>query len=111
MSKPEGAKCYIPRLEMTMREIPDKYHEALWELTGQGKSPKSVQATIDYIEGEGTQCELANKYGITEWSVRNVSREMVEQGYVELEYIQENCDREGKGVFGQFTNGECTWKP
>jgi len=49
MSEPDGPECYIPRLEQTMKEIPDKYHNFLWDYTGNGNGPKSVQAAVCYV--------------------------------------------------------------
>ena len=111
MSKPEGPQCYIPRLEMTMKEIPDKYHEALWEITGSGTAPNVVQAAVEYIETPRTQWEIAGEYDVTEVGIRRNVERIIDMGVVDLEYVQENCVRPGKGKFGERTNGERKWKP
>jgi hypothetical protein len=96
---------------MTMREIPDKYHEALWEITGAGSPPKAVQAAVAYIEGEAVQDDCAEAFDVDPVTIRKNVERIIDMGVVDLEYVQENCKRPGLGQFGEYTDGERTWKP
>lgn len=113
MSKPEGPECYIPRLEMTMKEIPEKYHEALWEITGRGTPPSAVQAAVSYIEGECTQEDAADAFGVTKVTVRKLTRDLIDMGVVDIEYVRRKGSRDGDGRFGRWTvNGDTVaWTP
>lgn len=110
-SKLNNGKCYIKRYRKVKREIPEKYHDAFEEMTGSGRSLLSVQAAVCYIESSVTQDMAADIFAVSDVTVRQVTRDLVDRGIVSLDYIQENCIRDGNGQFGRRTDGEVGWKP
>jgi len=98
---PEGGGCYIPRLERTMRDIPDKYHEFLWEYTGSGKSPASVQAAVSYIESSATIDETCETFGVSDPALRDAVNAMIDNNVVTLQEVRENCVDNGLQTFGE----------
>jgi hypothetical protein len=101
-----NGRCYMKRYQKVKEEIPKKYYDIYDELTGAGKSLLSVQAAICYIEAEITQKVAAEAFHVSEVTVRDITREMIDRGAVSLDYVRENCVKKGNGQFGEYTNGE-----
>ena len=98
---PDSEGCYMARLERTMRDISDKYHEFLWQYTGQGKSPHVVQAAVTYIETRATLAECADDYNAAYVTISAAVNAMIDDGVVTLEEVRENNVDNGLQVFGE----------
>ena len=102
---PKSEGCYMARLERTMRDIPDKYHEFLWEYTGEGKSPHVVQAAVTYIETKGGVKECADDFGTCHEGIKDCVEAMLDRGVVTLEEVRENNFKNGFQTFGENRSG------
>jgi len=103
---------YIERYKRVKSEIPEQYHEAYKKLTGYGKhAPTSIQAAVCYIESGATQEIVADTFDITERTIRKTVESLIDEGAVELKYVQKNCKKTGKGEFGKRTSGPRNWTP
>ena len=99
-------ESYINRYRRIRDEIPQKYHDAYEEITGRGKSPRGFQAAVAYIESEVSQDTIAEAFDITPVTIRNTVRDIIREGTVSLEYVQENSPDGGSKVFNG-KDGQC----
>jgi len=108
----ESGEEYIERYQRIKSEIPEKYRSIYEQLTGHGKrAPHSIQAAVYYIEFEINQETAAETFGVSIQTVRNAVEDLVDRGVISLEYVQENCVKDGYGQFGKCTNKNRNWKP
>jgi len=83
---PEGPECYIPRLEMAMKEIPDKYASVLWTVTGEGMSPQVALACIEFVDRiidderePKLRKEICEEHNVSDVSVSNQYERILEE--------------------------------
>jgi len=89
----------IERYRRIREEIPDKYRDAYEKITGQGKSPTGFQAAVCYIESEESQAAAADAFDVSDLTIRKLTRDIIREGVVSLEYVQENSPHGGSKVF------------
>jgi len=104
-------ESHLELVKKYKEDIPERYEEAFWELTGSGMKPSALRAAIMYIENEVSQYEAAEEYDVTDVAVRDNLEKLIDTDYVTLEEVRANSVRTGKGVFGNHTVGNRTWKP
>jgi transposase-like protein len=98
---------YIERYRRIRTEIPEKYHGAYEEITGEGKSPTVFQAAVCYIESGVSQNKASEIFGPTPVAIRQMVRRLIREGVVSLEYVQENSPRSGTNGTFNGVDGEC----
>ena len=62
---------YAATMEKYKKQVPDEAEDILEELVGQGKSPSTVAAAIEYVTTDKTQRQVMEEYGVSHPAIRN----------------------------------------